>query len=226
MWRLLRAEVLYDRLRIGLFLFLCLAAFLTIWLGVKWERNRVPMIMLMVLVLSLSAVYGGEKNRVIQKRDRLHVLLPVSLWHIGMVHLLYSFFVLAIIYFLLFVSVIVARPIVSYRLTMPTLAHLFTLTGFVLIVNALTLLHRDLRVTFTKKYLRVLILVFWFVAFFGALLPFYMITNFLGVFGENTPAQNLLIQLLASPVGFMAAGIILSVLSCVIFNKRRSYVGS
>jgi len=225
-WRLLKTEVSYDRLRIGLFLFFCTVAFLTIWLGVRWERNRVPMTMLMVLVLSLSAVYAGEKNRTTQKRDRLHVLFPVSLWQIGITHLLYPLSVLSIVYFLLFVSVLAARPFVNYSLTLPSLPHMLTLTGLVLIVNAVVLLYRDLRMTFIKKKQRFLIFVFWFIVYIGALLPFYVVTNFFGLFGENTPAQNFLTRLLESPTGFMAAGLLLSGLSLVIFVKRKSYADS
>jgi hypothetical protein len=226
MWRLLKAEMSYDRLRIGFFLFFCMVAFLTIWLGVKWERNRIPMIMLMVLVLSLSAVYAGEKKRTTHKRDRLHVLFPVSLWQIGMTHLLYPPCVLLIMYFLLFVSVLAARPFVNYSLTMPSLTHMLTLTGLVLIVNAVILLHRDLRMAFTRKFQRLLVFLFWFVVYIGALLPFYVITNFLGVFGENTRAQNFLTRLLEAPTGFVAAGLLLSGLSFVVFIKRKSYVDS
>jgi hypothetical protein len=225
-WHLLKAEMKYDRLRIGLFLFFCVVAFLVIWLGVKWERNRVPMIMLMVLVLSLAAVYAGEKNRTIQKRDRLHMSFPIPLWQIGMTHILYPVFVLSIMYVLLFLSVLVARPLVDYVLNMPSFAHLLTLTGLVLIVNAAILLHRDLRMTFSGKPQRFLIFVFWFVVYIGALLPFYVITNFLGVFGENTPAQNFLTQLMESPAWFLAAGFLLSVLSLIAFIKRKSYVYS
>jgi hypothetical protein len=207
-------------------LFLCLAAFLSIWLGVKWERNRVPLIMLMVLVLSLSAAYAGEKNRTIQKRDRFHVMIPVSLWQLGMAHLLYPLFVLAAIYLLLLLSVIVSRPLVSYSLTVPSLSHMLTLTGFILIVNAVILLHRDLRMTFTKKPQRLLIFIFWFVLYVGALFPFYVVTNFFGLFGEDTPAQNFITRLLESPAGFIALGMALSVISLVVFIKRKSYVDS
>ena len=226
MWRILKLEMIYDRFRIGLFLVFCLLSFLTIWIGVRWERNRVPMIMLMVLVLSLMAVYAGEKNRTTQKRDRLHVLFPVSLWKIGLAHLLYPFCVLLIVYGLLFLSVLIARPFVDYRLTMPSIAHMLTLTGLVLIVNAVILLHRNLRMMFTRKPQRFLIFVFWFVVYFGALLPFYVVTNFFGVFGENTPAQNFLTRLLESPNGFMTAGLLLSLLSVAAFVKRKSYVDS
>lgn len=226
MWRIIKAELKYDRLRIGLFLLFCVAAFLTIWLGVKWERNRVPMVMLMVLVLSLSGVYAGEKTRTIQKRDRLHLLFPVPLWQIGLTHILYPFFVLSIIYLLLFLSVLAARPLVNYELTMPSVSHMLTLTGLVLIVNAVILLHRDLWMTFTRKPQRFFIFVFWFVVYIGALLPFYVVTNFLGVFGENTPAQSFLNRLLQSSVVFMAVGLFSSALSLVAFVKRKSYSDS
>jgi hypothetical protein len=226
MWRILKAELNYDRLRIGLLLAFCLAAFITIWLGVRWERNRIPMIMLMVLVLSLTSVYAAEKVRTLQKRDRLHVLFPVSLWKIGMTYLLYPFCVLLIIYGLLFLSVRIARPFVDYQLAMPSLAHMLTLTGLLLIVNAVILLHRDLRMTFTKKHQRFVIFLFWFVVYFGALLPFYVVTNFFGLFGEDTRAQNSLTRLLESPNGFIAAGLVLSAISLVMFVKRKSYVDS
>lgn len=226
MWRLLRAELSYDRSRIGLFMLFCLIAFLTIWLGVRWERNRIPMIMLMVLVLSLSAVYAGEMSRTIQKRDRLHMLFPVSLWQIGMTHFLYPLIVLSIVFLLLFVSVLAARSFVNYALTMPSLPHCLTMTGLVLVVNAVILLSRDLRMMFARKPQRFLIFAFWFVVYFGALLPFYVVTNFFGVFGEGTPAQRFLTRLLELPAGFLTAGLLLSCLSFMVFVKRRSYADS
>jgi len=226
MWRIIRTEVWYDRSRIGLFLLFCVSSFFSIWLGVKWERNRVPMIMLMVLVLSLSAVYAGEKNRIMQKRDRLHASLPVSLWQIGISHLFFPVFILLGIYFLLFISAFALRPFVERSPTLPSPAHMLTLTGLVLIVNAVILLHRDLRMTFVGKPLRFFIFLFWFVVYIGALLPFYVITNFFGMFGEATPAQHFLTRLLELPAGFLAAGVLFSALSLWAFVRRKSYAGS
>lgn len=226
MWHLIKAEMKYDRLRIGIYLFFCMAAFLTIWLGVKWERNRVPMIMLMVLVLSMSAVYAGEKNRTIQRRDRLHVSSPVSLWKVGITHLLYPLFVLSFVYAALLLSVLLSRPLVSYDLAMPSLAHILTLTGLVLIVNGVILLQRDLRATFTRQPQRFLIFIFWFVVYTGALVPFYVVTDFFGLFGEDSPAQTFLTQLLELPAGFIAAGLLLSLASLLVFVKRKSYADS
>jgi hypothetical protein len=226
MWRIIKAEMRYDRLRISLFLLFCVASFVSIWLGVRWERNRVPMTMLMVLVLSLSAVYAGEKNRITQKRDRLHALLPVSLWHIGISHMFYPISVLLCVYLLLFLSAPLVQPFVDQPPTMPSPDHMLTLTGLVLIVNAVVLLYRDLRMTFARKPQRLIIFIFWFVVYIGALLPFYVVTNFFGVFGEDTPAQNFLTRLLESPAGFLMVGVFLSVLSLVVFVKRKSYAES
>lgn len=226
MWRILKAEISYDRLRVFVFFIFGVVVFLTIWFGVKWERNRIPMMLLMTLILTLSAVYAGEKNRLIQKRDRLHVLLPATLWHIGISHLFYPIIVLLCMYLLLFLSALVVQPFIEYSLTMPSHRHILTLTGLVLIVNAVILLFRDLRMTFTKKHQRFLIFIFWALVYFGALLPFYIVTNFFGLFGENTPAQKFLTRLLESPTGFLLSGIILSVLSVIVFMKRKSYVES
>jgi hypothetical protein len=226
MWRILKAEIIYDKLRTVIFFFFCTVVFFTIWFGVKWERNRIPMMLLMILVLTLSAVYAGEKTRTIQKRDRLHVLLPAILWQIGLAHLLYPIFVLLSICLLLFLSALVVQPFIRYSLTVPSLLHMLTLTGLVLIVNAVILLHRDLRMTFTKKYQRFFVFLFWFLVYVGALLPFYVITNFFGLFGENTPAQRYLTGLLESPALFILLGIFLSVICVIVFVKRKSYIES
>ncbi len=226
MWRILKAEISYDRLRVFVFFVFCAAVFLTIWFGVKWERNRIPMTLLMIMILSLSAVYAGEKKRVIQKRDHLHVLLPAKLWQIGITHLLYPIIVLLCIYLLLFLSALVVQPFVRDPLTLPSPLHILTLTGFVLIVNAVILLYRDLRMTLTKIHQRAFVFLLWVLVYIGALLPFYIITNFFGLFGENTPAQRFLAGLLESPAGFLLFGVFLSVVSLIVFMKRKSYVES
>jgi hypothetical protein len=137
---------------------------------------------------------------------------------------LYPLIVLAIIYFVLMVSILTARPYADYELNMPSLSHMLTLTGLVLFTNAVVLLHRDLRMTYTGKPQRFLIFLFWFVVYFGALVPFYVVTNFFGLFGENTRTQHFLVRLLETPSVFLLAGLLLSVLSFTVFVKRKSYV--
>ena len=72
MWRLIKAELNYDKNRILVVFVFCVICFITIWFGVKWERNRAPMTMLIMLVSTIMASYFGEAQRIAQKRDRYH----------------------------------------------------------------------------------------------------------------------------------------------------------
>jgi hypothetical protein len=62
--------------------------------------------------------------------------------------------------------------------------------------------------------------------FIGALLPFYIVTNFFGAFGENTRLQSFMSSLYESPSGFLLLGVGLSLTSLFVFMRRRSYVQS
>lgn len=223
MWRILKAEINYDKLRIAIFFVLSFCSFIAIWFGVKWDRNRVPMTMLIILVLTLSAGYAEEKIRTLQKRDRFHALLPVSLWRIGISHLVYPVIILIGMILLFFCSSFIIQPLYGKTLTKPSFLQILTLSGLVLIVNAVILLHRDLRVIFAKKYQRALIFLFWFVFYIGAILPFYIVTNFFGFFGENIHLQKSFVKLSESPAWFLIPGVAISLISLSIFIKRKSY---
>jgi len=64
MWRLLRTELNYDKNRILIIYVFCIICFITIWFGVKWERNRAPMTMLIMLVSTIMVDYSGEAKRI------------------------------------------------------------------------------------------------------------------------------------------------------------------
>lgn len=226
MWRVLHAELNNDRFRIALVYAFCMACFVTIWFGVKWERNRAPLTMLIILVSTFIGGFGGEKQRNVQKRDRLHVLLPLSLRRIGWAHLLYPFLIWLSILLLFFVSYFVVQQISGHGLTQPSMLQLLTLNGLILVVNAVYLLYRDLRLSFTTKRQRFIVFLVWLMIYIAALLPFYIVTNFFGWFGEHTPLQIFLNKLSASPVGFNALGLLLSAMSFIIFTRRKSYVSS
>ncbi|MFQ5630701.1 MAG: hypothetical protein ACE5I1_18170 [bacterium] len=89
MWRILKEELAYNKLLIFLMVAFCIACFVTIWFGVKWQRNRAPLTMLIMLVMTVVVGYSGVKNRIGQKRDRMYILLPLSLRQVGCTHLLY-----------------------------------------------------------------------------------------------------------------------------------------
>ena len=89
MWRLVKAEIVNDKLRIFLAYFFAVITFITIWYGVNWERNRAPMAMMMMVVATLIVGFICEKKRIAQKRGRLFGALPISTKQIGFFHLIY-----------------------------------------------------------------------------------------------------------------------------------------
>lgn len=226
MWQLLKAEILYDRFRLLIVSVFCLTSLATIWFGVKWERNVSPMTMLILMISALVAVYAGEGSRVNNKRDRMHVSLPVPLKQIGFSHLLYPICVWIAILCLYEVSYFVLEVVSKAARPKLSLLHILTLTGLFLIVNAAVLLSRDLSKIFTHKSQQIMIYLTGYLLFIGALLPFYIITNFFGAFGENTRLQSLMSSLSESPPGFLVVGVVLSLTSVFVFVRRRSYVKS
>ena len=226
MWRLFKAEILYDRSRLLIVSLFCLTCFVTIWFGVKWERNVSPMTMLILFMSAIVAVYAGEQSRISNKRDRMHVALPVSLWETGFFHLIYPIFVWVTILILYIVSYFVLETISGVTRTKPSSIQILTLSSLFLIVNATVLLSRDLSKIFTKKPQQIMIYMTGYLLFIGALLPFYIVTNFFGAFGENTRLQSFMSALLESPSGFLLLGVALSLTSVVVFMRRRFYVQS
>ncbi|MCU0645091.1 MAG: hypothetical protein MUC94_12620, partial [bacterium] len=98
------------------------------------------------------------------------------------------------------------------------------LNGMILIVNACYLLTRDVRIVFDKKYHKMFMSIFWVLIYLVALLPFYIMTNSFGIFGENTSLQSYLSEMSKSPIGMNLVGLILSGFSFYIFLKRKSYL--
>ena len=226
MWPLLRAEILYDRSRLLIVSLFCLTCFVTIWFGVKWERNVSPMTMLILFMSAIVAVYAGEASRIINKRDRMHVTLPVSLWETGFSHLIYPIFVWIVILILYKVSYFVLEFISGTKRAIPSSMQILTLSGLFLIVNATVLLSRDLSKIFTKKSQQIMIYMTGYMLFIGALLPFYIVSNFFGAFGENTRLQSFISSLYESPSRFLFLGVGLFLISMFVFMRRRSYVQS
>jgi len=193
---------------------------------VKWERNVSPMTMLILFMSAIVAVYAGEASRIINKRDRMHVTLPVSLWETGFSHLIYPIFVWIVILILYKVSYFVLEFISGTKRAIPSSMQILTLSGLFLIVNATVLLSRDLSKIFTKKSQQIMIYMTGYMLFIGALLPFYIVSNFFGAFGENTRLQSFISSLYESPSRFLFLGVGLSLISMFVFMRRRSYVQS
>lgn len=224
MLRILEAEILNDKLRIALVYIFSIISFITIWYGVKWERNRAPLAMMIMVVTTLILGFICEKKRIAQKRGRLFGVLPISTRQIGFFHFIYPFLGwlnIAILYFLIY---IVLQKFSAKILTTPSWLQILTLNGLILIVNSCYLLARDLRIAFDKKYHRMFMSIFWVLIYLVALLPFYIMTNSFGAFGENTALQIFLDDMSKSPVGINVVGFILSGFSLIVFLRRKSYL--
>jgi len=226
MWKLIQAELIHGKERIlsfALIYFICIALSLTL---VRWEQNRVSSLLLFMFLMPLAAAYGGEKWRSEQRRDRLHVLLPLSPVQIGLSHLILPLCLFVIMLGLYCVARLIFEAMAPDGLRGPSALQMFAVAGLLLLVSASGLLYRDLKVFATKNYQRFCLQFFWWVMYIGALLPFYVVMNFAGWFGENTPLQNAIAGLGTRPHLLILPGIGVSLISLCVFARRNSYVAS
>jgi hypothetical protein len=224
MWRILKAEIINDGLKIILIYFFAMICFIITWFGVNLDRNRAPLTMMIMVVATLLLGYVCEKKRIAQQRSRLYGLLPISIRKIGFFYFTYPFIAWLSIGILYFLIHTILQYLSSKILIAPSFLQMLTLNGMILIVNACYLLTRDLRIAFDKKYHRIFMSIFWVLIYLVALLPFYIMTNSFGAFGENTPLQIYLDEMSKSPIGINVAGLILSGFSLIIFLRRKSYL--
>jgi hypothetical protein len=223
MWRIIRAEFSYDKFRIMLIFLFCIICFITIWYGVKWERNRVPMIMLIMLVGTILISFINGKTRLLQKRDIMYLTLPIVLRKIGILHLLIPFSSWLSIVAVFYISSLIIQPFSETILTIPSILHLLTLNGLILYVIAAYLLQRDLMAIIVKQSKKTLVFIVWLISYFTALLPFFIVTNFAGIFGENTSLHLFLLNLFVSPIWINVFGVLIAGISFLVFIKRKSY---
>ena len=226
MWRIIKAEFSCEKFKIILTFLFCIICFVTIWYGVKWEQNRSPMIMLIMLVGTIAISFFNEKTRLLQKRDIMYLALPIASRKVGFVHLVFPFICWINIVLLFYVSALVIQPFTDMTLTIPSFLHISSLNGLILFVIGAYLLHRDLKAVFVKQSQKTIIFIIWLISYIATLLPFYIVTNFGDFFGENTPLQLLLLKLSTSPILINAFGLLISVVSYLVFIYRKSYVQS
>ena len=226
MWRIIKSEFNYYKLPITLIYLFCVICFITIWFGVKWEQNRAPIIMLIMLIGTIGICFISEKNRIIQKRDRLLLTLPITLHKIGIINLVYPFIGWLSILIVFRISSMIVQPLTEINVTRPSLIQLLTFNGLILFVNAAFLLHRDLKAVFIKQSQKTIVFLIWLISYIAIFLPFYIVINFAGAFGENTSLQRLLLELSVSPIRINALGLLISGCSFYVFFRRRSYVDS
>ena len=168
--------------------------------------------------------FAGEKKRSEQKLTRIHLALPIKLRQLGAVHLIYPVVlwigILIVYYFFYFL----ACSFSSISLTIPSVQQMCTLNGLVLCVNALYLINRGILKTSNGNIKKFVCTFLWLCTYVATLLPFYMVINFAGVFGENTSLQVFMEELMNSPFWINFVGIALSVIGFTQFLRMRSYL--
>jgi len=224
MFRVLKAEIYYNKYIILISYFLSFVCFNIIWYEVKWERNRNPMTMLIMLCAVIVISFVAEKKRSIQKWDRLYITLPIILQRLGVMHLLFPFILWFGIVVLYYFAYFLAQSMSSSPLTIPSFLQILTLNGLILCVDALYLINRNLQKTLNNHLQKFIIIFIWLCTYIAALLPFYIITNIAGMFGENTSLQIFLDKMTHSPFWINIIGIALSVISYFQFLRRKSYI--
>lgn len=179
-----------------------------------------------MLVGTIGLSFINEKTRLLQKRDIMYLTLPIASRKIGIIHLLVPLISWVSVVLVLFISSLLIQPFTEKILTTPSILQLLTLNGLILFVIAAYLLHRDLKAVFIKQSQKTIVFFIWLISYVAAFLPFYIVTDFGGAFGENTPLQHILLKLSVSPIWINVLGLIISGISLHIFFNRRSYVDS
>jgi len=224
MWPLMIAELKYEKSKIIISALFCGICIVVIWYWVKWERNRAPMILLIMLISTIMAVLFTEQKQTLTKRGRLHLQLPITLRKIGFTHIIYPFLIWMIILAFYLVLYAVFQAGTEFRLTIPSVMQITTLTGLIFILNAGAMMQRDLKSIIHKKPYRIIRFLIWKLLFISLLSPFYVVTNFGGFFGEGTELQSFLMTLSESAVLSNSLAVIMSLVSLRIFSRRISYI--
>jgi hypothetical protein len=208
-----------------LFAVLFVLAIITIWFGVKFEQNKMPTMTLIFLVSAITAGYIHIASIVRSKRMRLFLCLPVHMKSIGELRLLYPLFVWI---GLLALSWIVRALFALFtpHLFFPSLANMLYINGLILIIYSLYLIYVDILHIMNNKRQTLIFGVLWFVVFISAMLPFYILVDFAGAFGHNTPLQENLrhsMNSMSVAVSLNVFGYALYRISYYLFPARKTF---
>ena len=227
LWKILRAEIDYNRLFLLGFHLFSAVCFIVIWYGVKFERNRAPLILMILMVSTYMVAYIKENRPVRGSRFRMFAALPVSLRSIGIERLLFPLFYFMSLLALLFVVFACCGLVSNSDLTIPPVTHFLYVGGLILIVTALYYMANDMKVMTRHRIVQAFFMFTWLMIYLVVFAQFYVIINFFGLFdGVNTPGEFIL-QFMGRwfvVILILAAGVLLSLISLNVFHKRKSYL--
>lgn len=226
MWKLLSTDFKYNTLFISFAYLFCLICFMAIWFGVKYEHNRIPLFMLIILVSTLMVHLTVEGISSKEQRNRFHIFLPVPSIEVHAIRLLRPFLTWLSIGALLFLTHGIVQSFSANPLAIPSAEQLLSVNGLVLTVSAAYLLNIDMKIAFPKNHFRVPIFITWITVYVAALLPFFILMDFLGAFGQDTPLQGTILHILSSMWGSITLnliGLIFAMASVLIYIHGKSW---
>ena len=238
MWKILIAEIKHNRI-ITLIAYVYAVWFILFlfYLSISHWEASVPIVMLALLVTPMLAGYAGD-FRTKQKRDRLHIVLPISANQLGIVRLIYPLLVwlsVLIIYTIAMRllsgmgSIEFSQNITRLRSNAISFGQLLSLNGWILIINALYLILLDFRAISTDKDKQQLLVLLKNTLPFLAMMPFIIWLFATILFRDQMSVANFLgnsMNSLVSIIGFNLLGLLFSFLSVRVFTHRSSYVNS
>ena len=227
MWKLLWTESRYNRMILTVALTVSLICFIVIWFGVKFEHNHVPFFLLIILIASLFVHFATEGKRSKEQRNRLHGFLPIQSIKVYATRLLLPIFTWISVGVLLILTHGIVQPFSNGSLAMPSGKQLFSVNGLILIVSAAYLINIDMKTAFSRGLFKILAFIIWAIFYIAALIPFFILTDFAGTFGQHTPLQRALFRFLSSTSGSLFLtflGLVLVSIGLSVFTRRKTYV--
>ena len=238
MLKILIAEIKHNRLitLIAYVYAVCFILFLFYLSISHWEAS-VPIVMLVLLATPMLAGYAGD-FRTKQKRDRLHFVLPISANQLGIIRLIYPLAIWLTVLIIYKITILLISEMISIEFSQSitrlrsnaiSFKQLLSLSGWILIINALYLIFVDFQAISTDKNRQQLLVLLKNTLPFLAMLPFIIWLFVANHFRDQMSIASYLgssMNSLVSIIGFNFFGLLFSILSVRVFTHRSSYVNS
>ena len=228
MWRLVKADFRYYWY---FFLIPCtLACILLAFVGfVKdWPEPGVDLLGTRSLLLTMVAVVFFYRilRSILEKRDRYHMSLPLSGTKIALSRLMYIICLWTCFVLLYWLSTLTVKP---YSVEI-IIIEMLSVTGFVLMANALPYIYRDLSLNLQGNYQKTLWMIIYAICVcLGMMLflSFAVTESSWRVFKFFLPLKNIVEPFSTSVLGasvFLVLGLGMTWLSVIVFKRRNAFV--
>jgi len=226
MWKIIKSEFKYYMPIINITLAVLSLLFIVI-IGVGWEsiEDDIPGISSLMLGVSIIIISIRSVKSAKEKYERYISILPLKRWEMGMARLMFINGFWLIILACLILLLITFR---SNELRISLLWYFISLSSIIFTFNLAPFFHKDLTAIFTGKYSKAIITAGYLIIFFSvyflfigtrALTRYFSIPEFEALSGQ-------IHQLSPSPFGtvfFLSVTIILSLISLLLYQKRKYY---